>query len=127
MVESIKFKVKIELSIYSLFKLSFNMRVKFKKTKTEHHIIQDFKKLLIEIEKNEDIIRIIPWRIDRKQKGSSEKIFRITIPTNSGFKCIMSKWSTAQELFVIFDKENFEKISNYIKDSVEKFNIKYLE
>jgi len=38
-----------------------------------------------------DINRIIPGRISRQQKGSSTMRFRITIPTNSGFKCIMSK------------------------------------
>jgi hypothetical protein len=67
------------------------MRIKFQKVKTEHHIIPEFAKLLLEIEKNTNIIRIIPGRISRQQKGSSEMRFRITIPTSSGFKCIMSK------------------------------------
>ena len=67
------------------------MKIKFKKVKTEHHIITDFTKLLLEIEKNPDISRIIPGRISRQQKSSSETRFRITIPTGSGFKCIMSK------------------------------------
>jgi len=44
------------------------MRTKFKKVKTEHHILSDFQKLLLEIEKNPDISRIIPGRISRQQK-----------------------------------------------------------
>jgi hypothetical protein len=67
------------------------MKTRFKKVKMEHHIITDFTKLLLEIEKNPDISRIIPGRISRQQKSSSHMRFRITIPTNSGFKCIMSK------------------------------------
>jgi hypothetical protein len=44
------------------------MRIKFQKVKTEHHIIPEFAKLLLEIEKNTNIIRIIPGRISRQQK-----------------------------------------------------------
>lgn len=94
------------------------MRSKFKKVKMEHHIIPEFAKLLFEIEKNPDISRIIPGRISRQQKWSSTMRFRITIPTDSGFKCIMSKWATAQELFVICTKEKVEDV----KKNVEKIS-----
>ncbi len=97
------------------------MRTKFKKVKTEHHILSDFQKLLLEIEKNPDISRIIPGRISRQQKWSSAMRFRITIPTDSGFKCIMSKWATAQELFVVCNPENSDSIKNNIKEVVKSF------
>ncbi len=97
------------------------MRSKFKKVKTEHHIIPDFAKLLLEIEKNPDISRIIPGRISRKQKWSSEIRFRITIPTSSGFKCIMSKWATAQELFITCNQKKSDSIKKSILDSVKSF------
>lgn len=95
------------------------MRTKFKKVKTEHHILPDFQKLLLEIEKDPNIIRIIPGRIYRKQKWSSELRFRITIPTDSGFKCIMSKWATAQELFVICDQKDVELVQKHIENKVK--------
>jgi hypothetical protein len=44
------------------------MKVTFKKVKTEHHILNEFKKLLLEIEKHPGIARIIPGRISREQK-----------------------------------------------------------
>ncbi|HOG15063.1 MAG TPA: DUF2103 domain-containing protein [Candidatus Absconditabacterales bacterium] len=100
------------------------MRVKFQKVKTEHNILSEFTKFLLEVEKDPNIDRIIPGRISRQQKGSSQLMFRITIPTNSGFKCIMSKGSTAQELFVICTPENIEKVKKNILLNVEKYLIK---
>ncbi|MEI6672409.1 MAG: hypothetical protein WCL02_03470 [bacterium] len=44
------------------------MNTKFAKTKTEHHILPEFHKLLLEIEKQPLISRIIPGRISRQQK-----------------------------------------------------------
>lgn len=88
-----------------------------------HHIITDFTKLLLEIEKHEDINRIIPGRISRQQKWSSIMKFRITIPTQSGFKCIMSKWATAQELFVICNLKKSDNIKEYILKCVELLKI----
>ena len=79
---------------------------------------------MLEVEKDPNIDRIIPGRISRQQKGSSQLMFRITIPTNSGFKCIMSKGSTAQELFVICTPENIEKVKKNILLNVEKYLIK---
>ncbi|MCK9466708.1 MAG: DUF2103 domain-containing protein [Candidatus Absconditabacterales bacterium] len=101
------------------------MRVKFQKVKTEHNILSEFIKFLFEIEKDPNIVRIIPGRISRQQKGSSQLIFRITTPTSSGFKCIMSKGSTAQELFVICSLENVEEVKKNILLNVEKYLIKH--
>jgi len=87
----------------------------------EHHIIPEFEKLLLEIEKNPDISRIIPGRISRQQKWSSTMRFRVTIPTDSGFKCIMSKGATAQELFVICNPKKSDSIKDSILESVKSF------
>lgn len=93
----------------------------FKKTKLEHHIIPEFAKLILELEKDKKISRIIPGRISRQQKWSSELRFRITIPTSTGLKCIMSKWSTAQELFVICNEKDIQEIKTTIENCVMKF------
>lgn len=93
----------------------------FKKVKLEHHIIPEFAKFLLDMEKNSKIIRIIPGRINRQQKWSSEMRFRITIPTSTGFKCIMSKWSTAQELFIICEPDDIEEVKKMIDVSAQKF------
>jgi hypothetical protein len=42
--------------------------MRFAKIKTEHHILADFHKLLLAIEKQPAISRIIPGRISRQQK-----------------------------------------------------------
>jgi hypothetical protein len=99
------------------------MRIKFQKVKTEHHIINEFAKFLLEVEKNTDIIRIIPGRISRQQKGSSKMRFRVTTPTQTGIKCIMSKWATAQELFVICEEKNIDKVSN----EIEKISLRHIK
>lgn len=93
----------------------------FQKTKLEHHIIPEFAKLILELEKNEKISRIIPWRINRQQKWSSEIRFRITIPTSTWLKCIMSKWSTAQELFVICNEKDIQEVKESIQNCVTNF------
>lgn len=96
------------------------MKINLKKTKREHHILKEFIKDLENIENINEINRIIPGRIDRQQKWSSEKRFRITTSTISGFKCIISKGSTAQELFIICKNQNTENIQNQILNLLEK-------
>jgi hypothetical protein len=44
------------------------MNIKISKTKSVHHILPEFQKLLLEIEKQPLISRIIPGRISRQQK-----------------------------------------------------------
>ena len=84
--------------------------MKFIKTKTEHHILPEFHKLIAEIEKHPLISRIIPGRISRQQKWSSEIRFKVSYPTPSGIKCIMSKWATAQELFIVCNEQDTEEV-----------------
>jgi len=48
--------------------LNQSLIMKFAKTKTVHHILPEFHKLLLEIEKQPLISRIIPGRISRQQK-----------------------------------------------------------
>jgi hypothetical protein len=43
-------------------------KIKFQKVKTEHTIMEEFHKILLKIEKDPAIIRIIPGRISRQQK-----------------------------------------------------------
>jgi len=86
------------------------MNTKFVKTKAIHHILPEFHKLLLEIEKQPLISRIIPGRISRQQKWSSEFHFKISYNTTSGIKCIMSKGATAQELFIVCNEKDTEEI-----------------
>ena len=80
------------------------MKLGFKKVKTEHTILSEFHPLLRKIENLDQIQRIIPWRIMRQQKGSSDLRFSISYQTASGLKAKMSKGSTSQELFIICQK-----------------------
>lgn len=86
------------------------MKTKFKKVKTEHHLLPEFTGFLLEIEQIPEIRRIIPGRISRQQKGSSQMRFSISYFTPTGMKGIMSKGSTAQELFIICKEEEREKV-----------------
>lgn len=76
----------------------------------------EFHKLLLRIENHPHIHRIIPGRINRQQKWSSKQIFKISYPTSSGIKCIMSKWATAQELFVICTEKHTEEVIKHIQN-----------
>ncbi len=89
------------------------------KIKTEHNILSEFEKTLKDIEKISEIKRIIPWRISRKQKWSSH--FKITFSyfTDSGLKYIIKKWSTAQEIFIICDKNSKEQV----KEKIQNINL----
>lgn len=83
--------------------------------------MKEFHKLLIDIEKHPAIIRIIPGRVSRQQKWSSQIWFKISYCTTSGLKCLMTKWATAQELFVICSEEEKENIKLFIQQLVEKW------
>jgi hypothetical protein len=99
------------------------MQPKFKKVKTTHHILPEFHSFLLEIEKLSAISRIIPGRISRQQKGSSEIRFSVSYLTPTGMKGIMSKGSTAQELFVICREE----VREQVKAEVEKIAEEYIK
>ncbi|MDR2541007.1 MAG: DUF2103 domain-containing protein [Candidatus Peribacteria bacterium] len=92
------------------------MQPKFKKVKTEHHILPEFHGFLFDIEKLPEISRIIPGRISRQQKGSSEIRFSVSYLTPTGMKCIMSKGSTAQELFVVCREEVREEVKRKLEE-----------
>ncbi len=70
------------------------------KIKREHHILPDFEEFLAELSKLDCVKRIIPWRISRQQKWTSQKAVSISYKTISGFKLKLKKWATAQEVFV---------------------------
>lgn len=94
------------------------MKISYQKVKTEHHILPEFKKLLLAIEKHPHIHRIIPWRINRQQKWSSQLFFKISYPTSSWLKCIMSKWSTAQELFIVCPDDKIDEVKQFIEQLI---------
>jgi hypothetical protein len=98
------------------------MQPRFKKVKTTHHILPEFYSFLLEIEKLSAISRIIPGRISRQQKGSSEMRFNISYLTPTGMKGIMSKGSTAQELFIICREE----VREQVKVEIEKIRKSHL-
>lgn len=89
----------------------------FKKVKTEHHILKEFHNFLKHVEKDNKIIRLIPWRIHRKQKKSSIQTLHFSYFTTSWMKFKMNKWSTSQELFVICDSLDKEYIKTYFNDT----------
>ncbi|GHV22229.1 hypothetical protein FACS1894176_01110 [Bacteroidia bacterium] len=92
------------------------MQPKFKKVKTEHHILPEFHSFLLEIEKLPEIARLIPGRISRQQKGSSDTRFSVSYLTPTGMKCIMAKGSTAQELFVVCKEKAREDLKKKLED-----------
>ena len=94
----------------------------FKKVKTEHHILKEFHKFLLEIEKIEEIQRIIPWRIVREQSGRSELRINFSYNTSTGLKYKICKWSTAQELFIIVDQET----ETIVQEAIATISKKYL-
>ncbi|EKD24491.1 MAG: hypothetical protein ACD_80C00232G0001 [uncultured bacterium (gcode 4)] len=99
------------------------MHTKFAKTKAIHHILPEFQKLLLEIEKHPLISRIIPGRISRQQKWSSALRFKISYNTTSGIKCNMCKGATAQELFIVCNQENTDKVIEHLKQILTRFSI----
>ena len=97
------------------------MKISYQKVKTEHHILPEFKKFLLLIEKDPAILRIIPGRINRQQKGSSDIGFKISYPTSSGIKCIMCKWSTAQEVFVVCNEKETERLLVTLREAFDSY------
>ena len=82
------------------------MKYQHWKIKKEHHILKEFDKFLTDLEKFIIVKRIIPWRISRQQKWTSQKIVSFSYFTNSWIKLNLKKWSTVQELFVICDEKD---------------------
>jgi len=88
------------------------------KIKSEHHILTEFKKFLKEIEKIDEIKRIIPGRISRQQKWSGSYHITFSYFTESGLKYNLKKWATAQEVFVVCKKENREEVKKKIESVI---------
>lgn len=85
-----------------------------KKIRTEHTIMDEFIDFLNQIAKNIHINRIIPWRITRKQSGSSDMYISFAYPTHSWLKYNLKKWSTSQEVFVVSQTEFNDEVVEYI-------------
>ncbi len=80
------------------------------KVKREHHILKEFEKDINDISKIDKIEKIIPWRINRQQKGSSDKKISFSYFTQSWLKLKIKKWATAQELFLVCKEEDKQKV-----------------
>ena len=94
----------------------------FIKVKTEHHILKEFHWFLREIEKLDNIQRIIPWRIVREQSWRSSQRINFSYLTGTGLKYKLCKWSTAQEIFVIV-KQGTEE---WVQESIAMISKKYI-
>ena len=90
------------------------------KIKKEHHILKEFEKILEDISKIAEIQKIIPWRISRQQKWSSHTSMSFSYFTESWLKYNLKKWGTAQELFIVCNKENKEKVKEKILEILNK-------
>ena len=79
------------------------MKYNHGKIKKEHGILKDFHKVLDRLSQEEWVDRLIPGRISRQQKSTSD--FRLTFQymTTAWCKMLMKKWATVQELFVVCD------------------------
>lgn len=85
-----------------------------KKIKRLHHIMKEFDEFLNKIEKIDEISRIIPGRISRQQKWTSNKHITFSYFTDAGMKYNMKKGWTAQELFIICLNQNQEEVKSKI-------------
>lgn len=91
-----------------------------KKIRQEHGIMEEFHKILNEIAKIPEIDRMIPWRVARKQSGSSTMYFTCSYEEKSGWKYKMSKGSTSQELFIICQESNKKIVQDKISQIIAK-------
>ena len=90
------------------------------KIKQEHHSLKEFRKDLFLISNISEVKRIIPGRISRQQKWSTHRKITCSYFTNSGLKLITKKWATAQEVFVICDKKDKQKVKKMIMAPFKK-------
>lgn len=74
------------------------------KLKREHHILPEFEVFLRSVAKLPQVVRLIPWRIARQQKWTSDLRISVSYVTWSGLKCKLKKGATVQELYVICDQ-----------------------
>jgi hypothetical protein len=72
----------------------------------EHHHLKEFTKTLERISKIDEVKRIIPWRITRKQQGTSNQHISFSYTTHAWLKLHMKKGWTAQEIFIVCKKEH---------------------
>jgi len=96
------------------------MKYQSGKIKTEHHIMEEFIPFLDWLQKIDQVKRIIPGRISRQQKWTSDKNISFSYMTTSGFKIKLKKWSTAQEVFVICDNDDKDNLKDIMMKFVEK-------
>ncbi len=89
------------------------------KIKTEHHILKEFQDILHQVAQIPEVQKIIPGRISRQQKGTSDLRISFSYFTKSWLKYKLKKWATAQELFIVCSLENKEIVKNKIQQIIE--------
>lgn len=94
------------------------MKYDINNIKSEHHIMKDFHKFLELVIKIEWVNRIIPWRISRQQKWTSNLIVTVSYFTNTWLKLLLKKWATVQEVFVVIKKQNENNILEKIQEII---------
>ena len=92
------------------------------KIKKEHHIMKEFTKFLEKISKVEEIQKIIPWRISRQQKWTSQQKISFSYFTISWLKLKLKKWATAQEIFIVCNDSDKTKIKEKINKIIISLN-----
>ena len=77
------------------------MKYRRPKIKYQHHMITGLRELLESIEAWEEIITIIPARINRTKTNRSGINLKVQYATKTGLKCIAQAAGTTQEVFII--------------------------
>lgn len=80
------------------------------KLKVEHHLLEGLERILLEMERWEEVDSIIPGRIVRQNRGRGSKGIFLKYRTVSGYKLLYKSGASVQEVFVVCsDFEGFER------------------
>ena len=79
------------------------MRLRNKKIKVQHSIIDGLFPLLQKISQLEIVKTIVPGRIKPVSGNYPKLVLEYTAPTDSGIKCIAKSSRSVQEVFIVTD------------------------
>jgi hypothetical protein len=85
------------------------------KIKREHSIIKDVFELLQKVEKLEMITTIVPGRIKPIRGNYPTAILELKTKSSNGFKCIAKSSRSVQEVFIVTEESNIEKVIAELK------------
>ena len=87
--------------------------------KREHHLLKGIEKVLEEISALKGVKKVIPGRIySNDSRGFEIKVIRETL---TGLKLLAKSDGSVQEIFLIVDKADREKVSREIVQVSEKW------